>query len=644
MGVNNNFRLIRENHTDVLCRHRPDGTCLFVTPSSEEVLGYLPEELVGGSIFDHCHPDDLKKIKADISSENLPDVYRVKFRFRCKDGSYKWLEGTTYNIRKSKKGKITESHTSLSDVSMLKSTEDKLRKNETLLEEVQEIAHAGIFDWDFVNDVVTWSDELLRLYGFKPGDKSFSFRTFVESSLHPDDVRMVDKAIKKALHDQQPFDCEYRVIHPDKSEKYLWLKGKIFFESNKPRRLLGSVFDITKRKWEEEENENRNIAILNAYKRLEVAKEELQKLNDELEQRVFERTRELSSSEQRFRILGESIPQMVWTADADGYIDYYNQNWYNYTGQTFEEAQEWGWKSVQHPEDLEKTQEKWEHSINSGEVFETETRFKRASDGAYMWHIVRAFPLKDDSGKVVKWFGTCTDIDEHQKLNEKKDEFIGIASHELKTPLTSIKAYVQLLERTLKNDENHVAKVYFKNTNTYIDRLNHLIADLLDVAKIQAGKLPFNMSDFNFDELVEEAVANMQYTATTHKIIIEHNEKVITYGDKQRLEQVFINFLTNAIKYSPQAKEIRVNSVVDNGNIIVSVRDYGIGIPKENLVRIFDRFYRVDGLSPKFTGLGIGLYISAEIIQRHHGSTWVESEEGKGSTFFFSIPVTNGKE
>lgn len=340
---------------------------------------------------------------------------------------------------------------------------------------------------------------------------------------------------------------------------------------------------------------------------------------------------------ERFRYLAESIPHLVWTAKPEGMFDYYNQNWVDYTGLSIDDSKETGWMAALHPDDLRKCIKSWEESIENTQGYEIECRLRR-KDGRYRWYLNRAIPLKDAEGNIIKWFGTFTDINDQKTLNDKKDEFIGIASHELKTPLTSIKAYVQLLERIVEKGVDEPARLYVKKTGDYIERLNNLISDLLDVSKIQAGKLQFNMEEFAFDDLVNESVESMTYLSKKHSIHLKGSSGARVFGDKNRLEQVFMNYLSNAIKYSPNHDRIEVEvSRVHDDQVQVRITDYGIGIPKEKLPRLFDRFYRVE--SNNISGLGIGLYISSEILKRHKGKTWVESEEGKGSSFYFTLPV-----
>jgi len=232
-------------------------------------------------------------------------------------------------------------------------------------------------------------------------------------------------------------------------------------------------------------------------------------------------------------------------------------------------------------------------------------------------------------------------LEQSMELQKKKDEFIGIASHELKTPLTSIKAYIQLLERELQGGNNNVTHLlnFVLKTNNHINRLETLISQLLDVSKIQAGKLQYMMVPFDLDEMVKDTADAMQHIAAGHKITISGSAGTKVEGDKQRLEQVLTNYITNAVKYSPDADKIEINITKDEKNVTVEVHDYGIGISPEHQQHLFDRFFRVEDLTHRFTGLGIGLYISKEIIIRHHGKVWVKSELGKGTSFYFSIPL-----
>ena len=227
-----------------------------------------------------------------------------------------------------------------------------------------------------------------------------------------------------------------------------------------------------------------------------------------------------------------------------------------------------------------------------------------------------------------------------EELSRQKDEFIGIASHELKTPVTSIKAYTQLLERRFRTAGDARASELLKKMDVQLDKLTTLIADLLDVTRMESGKLLFHPSPFDYNELIQEISEEMQRTTTKHRIVQQLSSSVTLVADRDRIGQVLTNLLSNAIKYSPSAGRICVKTIHQDGAIITSVQDEGIGIPTEKQQHIFERFFRVEGeTQTTYPGLGLGLYISAEFIKRHQGSIWVESEEGKGTTFSFSLPL-----
>jgi signal transduction histidine kinase len=219
----------------------------------------------------------------------------------------------------------------------------------------------------------------------------------------------------------------------------------------------------------------------------------------------------------------------------------------------------------------------------------------------------------------------------------KKDEFFNIVSHEFKTPLTSIKAINQLLEKTVnKTDKSYP---FILNASHSIKRLERLIEDLLDVTKINAGQIDLNITEFNFADALVNSIFNVQQTSNQHQILLENDIDIRYMGDQFRIEQVMVNLLNNAIKYSPNASLIIVKAEVEAGRIIVVVQDFGIGIAKEDIDQLFKRFYRVSKTAMHYQGVGLGLYIASEIIKKHNGSFTIESEPGKGSSFYFYLPL-----
>lgn len=254
------------------------------------------------------------------------------------------------------------------------------------------------------------------------------------------------------------------------------------------------------------------------------------------------------------------------------------------------------------------------------------------------------YRIYEQNRKLIEMQAALTEEVEYRKEAEKKkDEFISIASHELKTPLTSIKGYLQLLQRTVDKDDKEVINKHLRRVQDQVEKLNVLVADLLDISRIDSGKLKFNKADFSLDELLDQVIENTQQT--NPDVVIKRSgyagRKV--YGDEMRIEQVIVNFITNAIKYSPENNHIAVNVRVISDKIYVGVRDHGIGIEAGHLDQVFNKFYRVEESSFRFQGLGIGLFICSQIIERHAGEIGVKSKPGEGSEFYFIIPFAGNE-
>jgi len=241
--------------------------------------------------------------------------------------------------------------------------------------------------------------------------------------------------------------------------------------------------------------------------------------------------------------------------------------------------------------------------------------------------------LNEVQGKLLE------EIEFRKQAEYKKDEFISIASHELKTPLTSVKGYIQLLQRSLNKDDKIMAQKHLEKASVQLEKLNDLIVDLLDISKIESGKLKFNMRHFCIDNMLNNAIEMLQHSNPDFKIGKLGTTQGMVYGDEMRLEQVVINFITNAIKYAPGTNQVNVTANIKDGKFCVAVKDFGIGISEEQQHKIFEKFYRVEENGNHFNGLGIGLYICSEIIKRHGGIIGVNSVPNEGSEFYFSIPT-----
>ncbi|HTD99146.1 MAG TPA: ATP-binding protein [Mucilaginibacter sp.] len=361
--------------------------------------------------------------------------------------------------------------------------------------------------------------------------------------------------------------------------------------------------------------------------------------NDELETTIKERTRDLLISREHFKILSDHITQMTWTNLPNGDINYFNQRWFEYTGLTYEKTKGWGWRTVVHPDDIEETIARYVNSLQTGKIFEVENRYKRGRDNSYRWHLNRAMPLRNESGEIIFWIGTATDIEDQKRELERKDEFIGVASHELKTPLTSLKGYLQLMSLNKNNELPPTVKQYLAKATGAVTKLQYLVDDLLDVSKIKAGRLNYNVETINLKDVVDACVENAVHMYQAFTFEVEDADDFKIKGNTERLEQVLMNLVNNAVKYSEDSKKVIIKTSKFENWVRVSVMDFGIGLSAEQQHIIFERFYRVEDKKNMTGGLGMGLYISSEIVNTHNGKIGVESELGKGSTFYFDLPL-----
>jgi two-component system, OmpR family, phosphate regulon sensor histidine kinase PhoR len=371
-----------------------------------------------------------------------------------------------------------------------------------------------------------------------------------------------------------------------------------------------------------------------------IAQNATEKLNDELEDTVRSRTADLLLSREHFKLLANNIPQMTWTNLPDGTVNFYNQQWYNYTGLSYEDTQQPTWRAtIIHPDDLQPTVDRYNAAIKSGAIFEMENRYRRY-DGTYRWHLNRAVPLLDDKGEIVFWVGTATDIEDQKQEMERKDEFIGVASHELKTPLTSLKGYLQLISYK-KGELSPAVKQYIDKAIVALNKLQNLVNDLLDVSKINAGRLEYSVADINLTELLRSCIDSAKHVFPSFEFVNDLEGEFIVSGNAERLEQVVMNLINNAVKYSPINRTVIIKASQNDNHVRVYVTDFGIGLTDKQQERIFERFYRVEDKKYMSSGLGMGLYISKEIINHHNGKIGVQSELGQGSTFYFDLPLVN---
>lgn len=355
----------------------------------------------------------------------------------------------------------------------------------------------------------------------------------------------------------------------------------------------------------------------------------------------------LRESEARFRFLAETIPSIVWTAGPDGTITYANRRWLEYTGLTQEQNTTSWPELVLHPDDYERCVAKWNEALREGKPYEIEVRNRR-HDGVYRWFVTRAVPLRDDHGSVVSWFGITTDINDQKELQERlreadrrKDEFLATLAHELRNPLAPISNSLHIL----RAPRDRVADDGVLNIlQRQVNHLVRLVDDLLELSRITRGKIELRKDRVDLSAIVHSAVETSRplIDAGQHRLTIRMDPEPITLeADPVRLAQVIANLLNNAAKYTDRGGRIWLTTKRERSDVIVSVRDNGVGIPPEMLPDIFGMFTQADrSLGQAQGGLGIGLTLAQSLAHMHGGNMEARSDgPGKGSEFVVRLPV-----
>ncbi len=421
-------------------------------------------------------------------------------------------------------------------------------------------------------------------------------------------------------------------------------KQKLFTLSTKINRALNDVelskeraLIADKLRIRQEQLQKANKKLIAEKEKVRIANLELSLFNKELEQRVERRTKALSESENTFRTMMETIPQIAWTNTVNGKVMFYNQRWYDYTGLVQNAYGLRNYNAVIHMEDRRTYATHFRSILNTKNGGEFQVRAKRA-DGAFRWHLIRIMPIFNENKEVQLWVGTATDIDELKQLQQHKDDFISIASHELKTPITSLKASLQLLDKIKHKPASEMLSVLIGQANRNLNKVNTLIEDLLNASLANKGQLQIHQKPINIGDLIAQCCEQVRVEGI-YKIVTEGDGNFDVFADAVRIEQIIVNFVNNAIKYAPLSTEILINIAIIGQDLKISVTDKGPGIDKKKLSSLFDRYYRVDNSDTSYNGLGLGLYISSEIIKRHNGHIGVDSEIGVGSTFWFTIPL-----
>ncbi|MBI2952927.1 MAG: PAS domain S-box protein [Chloroflexi bacterium] len=513
--------------------------------------------------------------------------------------------------------------------------EEALRESERRFRGLVEVTSDWVWEVD-ENLIYTYVSPRVRdLLGYEPqeilGRSPFDF-------MLPDEAHRVAELFGPIVEQHKPFsELENVNRHKDGHLIVLETSGvPIFDDDRRFRGYRGIDRDITERKKAEEEREqllrqlravNSQLAIssLQAKEQAEVAQRrssELEAVLDGIADGVFvcdKESRIVDVNKAGLKIIGLTSKEEALRPEAD-YLRLLD---------------------LRHPDGrpISENELVLSRALRGETIREFEQLARDIRTGRDVYFMVSAAPLRDREGRIIGAVAVLTDITRIRELDKLKDDFISVAAHELKTPVAIMKGYAQALLRTIEEMPEPRRKM-LDGINRGADRIDRIIKDLLDISRLHLGHLELSVERIDLPEMVDEVVNRAAATTTKHRVRVVRAEPVVVQGDRDRLEQVLFSLLDNAIKYSPKGGDIDVAVEVRDHEAVVSVTDRGVGIPREKQNHIFERFYSAHTGTPyDYGGMGVGLFISREIVGRHGGRMWFESEEGKGSSFHFSLPL-----
>jgi PAS domain S-box-containing protein len=369
-------RLIVDGIPGLVARISPAGEVEVVNRPLLEYFGKDLEGIRNWASSDNIYPDDLP-LAIETFNNSLPTgrPFDVEHRLRRFDGVYRWFQSRGIPLR-DPEGRILHWYVLLTDIEERKQAEDKLRRSETFLADGQRLSKTGTFSWSIEKDEIIWSEEMYSIFEFDPATPVTL--ELIGSRVHPEDVPMLEDMVARARRGESQFAYEHRIVMPEGSIKYIHLAGHTVRGGNGRLEYIGAAQDVTQRRLAEEQRRERELNL---------------------------------------RRITQTIPGMLWSATPEGEVDYCNRPWLEFAAMTAEQAKGWGWATAIYPDDRDRLIESWHSSLTSGTPFDAEARMRRF-DGAYRWFLFRANPLRDECGKIIKWYGTNVDIEDRKRREE----------------------------------------------------------------------------------------------------------------------------------------------------------------------------------------------------------------------------------
>ena len=603
-----------------------------------EIMGYPPgTKLSSGEASKRVHPDDVKLLEENYKTAFNTGILHHVGRIIWEDGTVHCVEAKGKIFYDDKK-ELSHAIGTVRDVTEEKLQQKILEENEEKLNLMIEASELGTWELNLKTHAVKYSKKYLEIFGYK--DIHDLNHSELVKHLHPDDLGIRATAFKEAMQ-TGILHYEARLIWDDQSIHWMSGRGKVFYNTeNQPVKMMGTIRDITSEKTHQQE---------------------------------------LEESEQKFRLLADSMPQHIWTSDTKGNLNYFNKSVFDYSGLTLEQINKDGWIQIVHPDDRKANIKHWIEAISSGKDFLIEHRFRKYN-GEYRWQLSRAIPQKDAKGNIQMWVGTSTDIQEQkvfvneleeqvgartnelkqknielEKMNKELQSFAYISSHDLQEPLRKIQTFSSRIEEKEHQNLSETGKYYFERMKNAAMRMQTLINDLLAYSRTNTSERKYEKTDLQ--TIIEEVKADLKEELEQKNAIIETIDICDIHIIPFQFNQLLQNLISNSLKFSipNQVTHIKIKCKVAKGKKFkiekldaettycnITVSDNGIGFDPEYNEKIFELFQRLHSKS-QYNGTGIGLAIVKKIIENHNGIITAKGEKDKGATFDIYIPAVKNE-
>lgn len=670
-----NYHALFEKLPERYVVFEPNSPEFKMIGASDQYLGVTGKqraEVIGKPLFE-VFPDtseraaktgkgELQQSLENVIATNEPDstgVIRYDLANAAGEMEVRYWQATHYPVFED--GKCVAIVQSTADITDLVNSNEQLKLANLKLEEATVAGLVGSWSWDIQNDVVTADKGLANLFGVSSQKalEGLPIEVFI-NSIFEEDREMVSALIAKTVDNGSEFECEYRTIDTEGRVRWVIARGRVERdENNEALHFPGVMIDISSRKIAEAE---------------------------------------LKDSEERLRFMADTMPQLVWITRPDGYHEYYNKHWYDYTGTNVGETDGAGWNNLFYKGDQERSQQVWKQSLATGEPYEIKYRLYHAPTDSYRWVIGRALPYKNEKGEIVKWYGTCTDIDdsireiekrkklekelkeeqgrlesrvaertsqlkltneglrdeirkrqkiekklreystELQRSNKELEEFAYVSSHDLQEPLRKIQAFSDLLvdeySQKLGDGEEYLSRIQASAA-----RMSTLIEDLLAFSRVTTKQAVTKEIDLN--AIIADATTDLDNRIKRENGTIVVKTKLPTvFADETHMRQLFQNLISNGLKFhaADRAPIVEISHESNEDVHKIFIKDNGIGIDEKYKEKIFAVFQRLHA-KHTFDGTGIGLAVCKKIVERYGGTIEVESQLDQGTTFIISLPV-----